>query len=462
MEQRWLLASPVQEFPLPTTNDWPSYMTAGPDGNVWITEAPHVFVGVDYIYPPPEWGPIAKVAPDGTITEFRLQAHVIPGPITAGPDGTMWFAEIFQDGRGHFTPLGIGRINTDGVVSAVPNTAQLEAISAMTRGPDGSVWALVGNTIDRISAAGTSVTSFSAPNADAHGFVVGPDSAVWFTESFVGPAGLQSAIGRLDSATGTVANFLLPFPGVEAESLAIGSDGNAWFTEGVFAYAGVSRIGRVTPQGAFTQFDLGITNSFASGILAGPDGALYFLENSPGTPPNYKNPVNAIGRITTNGAISYTPDDFGTAGARTTIGPDGNLWFSEFDINRIGKLALAPQAMSVNVASATAHGPLNEVVVSFSGPLTSLQAENLSNYSLAALGRPGPRGHRREFAVPLRSVSYDNATRTITIRVRGVIRSGGDYQLTLDTAPPRGLIGANGIALAGSQNGRLVTPFSGP
>jgi virginiamycin B lyase len=46
-----------------------------------------------------------------------------------------------------------------------------------------------------------------------------------------------------------------------------------------------------------------------------------------------------IGRITTEGAITEFP--LPTAGAQPAIiitGPDGNLWFSEFAGDRIGRI----------------------------------------------------------------------------------------------------------------------------
>jgi virginiamycin B lyase len=472
IEGRLLLTATVHAFPLPTANDWPTFIAAGPDGNVWLTEAPHVYIGVDYITPPDRSGPIAKVAPDGTVTEFPLPAHVIPGPLTAGPDGTVWFTETLQD-KGNFTFLGIDRITTDGVVSPVPNTSGLGDVTAMATAPDGAVWVVAGSSIDRI-AAGGSVTTFPVGKADGQALAVGADGTVWFSES----AGVTGAIGRLTPATGAVASFSLPSSGVLAESLAVGSDGNAWFTESVVGSGGVSRIGRVTPGGAVTEFPLDVANSFATGITAGPDGALYFVENSPGIPPGYLNPINAIGRVTTDGSVSDAPlTGFGGVTGKTTVGPDGNLWFGEFNVGAVGKLVLSqtgfssptptptpsptptpPRVIGVNAAPATARGPVDQVVLTFNASLATAPAGDPGNYSLVEMGRPGQHGLRHATHVRIASVAYDEATRTVTLHVRGSLQAGRTYQLTLNTTPPQGVTGADGVALAGSAVLRFSRP----
>src|SRR4051812_3910877 len=38
LEDRCLLSTTITEFPLPTPNNAPYWITAGPDGNLWFTE----------------------------------------------------------------------------------------------------------------------------------------------------------------------------------------------------------------------------------------------------------------------------------------------------------------------------------------------------------------------------------------------------------------------------------------
>ncbi|HEY7126720.1 MAG TPA: protein kinase [Ktedonobacterales bacterium] len=81
--------------------------------------------------------------------------------------------------------------------------------------------------------------------------------------------------------------------------------------------------------GVITEFGLATVNSGPAQITLGPDGALWFTENN----------GNKIGRITPNGDLNgfnvptanSTPDGI-------TLGPDGNLWFTENDGNQIGRI----------------------------------------------------------------------------------------------------------------------------
>ncbi|MBV8155370.1 MAG: Virginiamycin B lyase, partial [Candidatus Eremiobacteraeota bacterium] len=64
-------------------------------------------------------------------------------------------------------------------------------------------------------------------------------------------------------------------------------------------------------------------------IAVGPDGALWFTEFDQGK----------IGRITTDGTIDdhYKLPPFGVSRGITT-GPDGALWFTDCENNAIGRL----------------------------------------------------------------------------------------------------------------------------
>src|SRR5437868_4044220 len=64
------------------------------------------------------------------------------------------------------------------------------------------------------------------------------------------------------------------------------------------------------------------------GIAAGSDGNLWFTEFYD----------NAIGRITTSGTITLTPTPTANSGPTDiTAGPDGNMWFTEA-IGNIGRI----------------------------------------------------------------------------------------------------------------------------
>ena len=81
-------------------------------------------------------------------------------------------------------------------------------------------------------------------------------------------------------------------------------------------------------KGTITEFPTPTSLSFPKFITAGPNGNLWFTEDS----------FN-IGRITTSGAITEFPtprDSYEIDGI--TAGPDGNLWFTEYGGFKIGRI----------------------------------------------------------------------------------------------------------------------------
>ena len=91
------------------------------------------------------------------------------------------------------------------------------------------------------------------------------------------------------------------------------------------------------PAGAFTTFDLGPAGFGGSVIVAGPDGNMWFTNNS----------TNAIGLITPKGSVRYFPvpkvasETMGSGLFSLAAGPDGNMWFTGFYANFVGKVTPA-------------------------------------------------------------------------------------------------------------------------
>src|SRR2546428_673762 len=197
----------------------------------------------------------------------------------------------------------------------------------ITVGPDGNLWFSEprGNKIARITPAGA-ITEFPIPSgAIPQGITAGPDGNLWF-------AIYPSGIGRITPG-GVITEFTIPTFLSEPISITTGPDGNLWFTEGNANDNG--SIGRITPDGVITEFPLprptsGV-RSAPVGIVAGPDGNLWFTEFN----------ANNIGRITPAGVISEflipsaPPSNcdgslcYSVAPNLITLGPDGNLWFTE-------------------------------------------------------------------------------------------------------------------------------------
>jgi virginiamycin B lyase len=85
----------------------------------------------------------------------------------------------------------------------------------------------------------------------------------------------------------------------------------------------------VTSRGVYTNFPTPTGESFPWEISAGPDGNLWFTENF----------VSKIGRITLDGVITEFPIPNAGGGTQVfgiTRGPDGYMWFT--GPNMIGKI----------------------------------------------------------------------------------------------------------------------------
>ncbi len=209
---------------------------------------------------------------------------------------------------------------------------------AIAAGPEGSLWftAINGVTIGRITPTGAiTVVSSGFSLSGNYGIpldiTAGADGDLWFTRygfhAAYGLAATTPVIGRV-TPSGSVTEFELDaFSSVH--SIAPGPHGSMWFT----AQGAEPAVGRATEGGEIARFSAGL-NAAAEplDIAPGADGNLWFTDQ--GRTP-------AIGRVTPSGAIREFSAGL-SAGSRPraiTPGPDGNLWFTdEGTINAIGRI----------------------------------------------------------------------------------------------------------------------------
>jgi hypothetical protein len=129
-----------------------------------------------------------------------------------------------------------------------------------------------------------------------------------------------------------------------------------WFTE-----SAVSKVGTITPGAPTASSDLSTTTpaSLPYGVTVGPDGNVWFTEYTP----------NNIGMLEflggSEGIGEFPVNNMNGAGAYAiTTGPDGNLWFSE---------ALTPEDGSF-VGRVSTSGTINLYQVGFSSPIHGIAA----------------------------------------------------------------------------------------
>jgi virginiamycin B lyase len=114
--------------------------------------------------------------------------------------------------------------------------------------------------------------------------------------------------------------------------IVAGPDGAIWFTEPIG-----NSIGRIETSGSVTETAIPTPASDPLWITVGPDRALWFTEFG----------AASIGRITTRGTIVTTTTPTSSSQPRGIVaGPDGAVWFSEYHANKIGRVTTTPIAIT--------------------------------------------------------------------------------------------------------------------
>jgi streptogramin lyase len=153
------------------------------------------------------------------------------------------------------------------------------------------------------------------------------------------PAALVAALAlsgsSLAAPLGQITEFATATAAAGPEGIVAGPDGNLWFPE-----AGADKIGEVNPAtGATADFAVPTAGSFPLGIALGPDGNLWFTEFL-GNKIGELNPV-------TDAIADFTLPNLGSGPVAIVAGPNGNMWFTESaDPGRIGEISPTTHAIT--------------------------------------------------------------------------------------------------------------------
>ena len=231
----------------------------------------------------------------------KINTH--PHGMGFGLDGkTIWFT-----GKATGT---VGKVTSDGKMTTyvLPTVGSVPIY--VRAGNDGTMWVteLVGNAIARITADGT-VKEFAIPTHNSRPIAIIPEpgsNAMWFSEE----AG--NRVARI-APDGTITEYPVPMtqPNVILAGLAFDNDKNLWVQQYVDQ-------NNPTP---------------ANPSPAGSDSIIRFDRSILTTAPS---------------DISKVPITFYKVPSTQTImhrivqGPDGNIWFTELGVNKVGKLIVKP------------------------------------------------------------------------------------------------------------------------
>jgi virginiamycin B lyase len=301
------------------------------------------------VVPPPLAGP-------PRITEYQIPpppAH--PHQMTHGPDGNVWFTDLNN--------ASVDRVTPDGRFRKFPVPDSDQFLRGITDGPDGALWFAEEGTcinakcsdftngkIGRITTTGR-VTEYPVPSADSHPWEIthGPDGNLWFTElgdNLHGPGKHHhiegNRIGRI-TPQGQITEFPIPTFDSFPDGITTGPDGALWFTENTG-----NNIGRITTSGHITEFPIPTPNSRSIGIRTGLDGNLWFTEQI----------GQKIGRITPKGRITEFPLPNAGNPVWITLGPDGAMWFTEVSGQRIGRITSDGKISEIQLADGSFPLPI--------------------------------------------------------------------------------------------------------
>ena len=155
-----------------TFSGYATFITAGPDGNMWFVEEAASKIG--------------RIAlPSGTITEFSTPTpNCVPKNLVVGADGNMWFPERDCGQIARITPSGV---ITEFQVTTAPASILLRRITST---PDGNLWFIQAahappwtqSEVGEMNTAGVGTNLWSFPNGWPQGLATGPDGSPWFTD----------------------------------------------------------------------------------------------------------------------------------------------------------------------------------------------------------------------------------------------------------------------------------------
>jgi RHS repeat-associated protein len=179
-----------------------------------------------------------------------------------------------------------------------------------------------------VPAALTGITEYAVPttNSQPYGITLGPDNNIWFTEQF----GVK--IGKV-TASGGFTEYALNTGYTVTGDITTGPDNNLWFSEQKTSTRAAD-VGRSTTSGSITDYDLGtgaLTQGAGISATRGPGGSLWVVVGGN---------TNTIAQVTPGSptVTTYTIPTANAAAKEITLGPDGNLWFTELGASQIGRL----------------------------------------------------------------------------------------------------------------------------
>ena len=266
----------IHQYSVRLSDANPYSIAPSPDGAVWFTD--YAFSSEDAL------DKVERMTLDGnSVVKYDL-AQCGCGPVgaTYGPDGNMWFSEELgatpeMNGSAFGT---VDKVSLDGkTVERYPPSVDVATLPGfLTPGPDGNVWFTEfsgeQHSIGRVTPAGD-VTEFKVGqnNMWTNGIITGVNGDIWFTET----SGEDSDIWRVHP-NGAFVGTSIPTH-FNPRGITVGPDGNLWFAVG-----GDGEIGRLKTARGDRSYVLDIASGFTPAVRRAPLGrTVQWVLEAPGT-----------------------------------------------------------------------------------------------------------------------------------------------------------------------------------
>jgi streptogramin lyase len=185
----------------------PVQLVAGTNGTMWFFEGNN--------------NTIAKITPDGTISEFRMpNDDSAPGNLMKAPDGSIWFTQPYLN--------RIAKIADDGSITIAYTIPRAGAYpNGLLMGPDGNFWFRVsGGKMAHMNLDGSGYAEVSTPALQTSDLALGPDGAFWGTQSGSGNDDYYVRV----TTSGAVSLYTIPTPHTSSRAPAA-AYGSIWYAE---------------------------------------------------------------------------------------------------------------------------------------------------------------------------------------------------------------------------------------
>jgi len=300
-----------------------------------------------------------------TITEYQVpnigESSASPQAITMA-GGKIWFSEL-GGGIGSIVPTNPSNVTS--YSNGLPTGAQPNAITA---GSDGNIW-FAEPPLHQIGILNVSSPTSSIVNLGSAqglpttllptGITSGPDGNIWVTDDannalvMINPRNTSTISPEISVPSSTNVGFLN-----FASQIVSGPNGNLYFTEAKVGSGGAissPAIGYYNPSTQkWGEYALP-GGQVPLGIAAGPNNTIWFSEVAPGSGGGFQS--SAIGVINVMAApptpveIATTTPSGGKTVDPTTIveGPDGQMYFTDSANGSIGVVTVTSNPSSDSI-----------------------------------------------------------------------------------------------------------------